>query len=101
MFCGSKYTYEKKAQRYDAKVQKQALRRYVDGTNLHRTARQVGVHHTTIMHWGKEYASQLPAAPQPRQVKTAELDELFTFIDKKKRKTRQVTGIMCQISSGG
>ena len=101
MFCGSKYTYEKKAQRYNAKVQEQALRRYVDGTNLYRTARQLGVHHTSIMHWVKEYASPLPAAPQPKKVKTAELDEQFTFIDKKKVKTRQVTGVISQISSGG
>ena len=87
MFCGSKYTPERKAQGYDAKVRKQALRLYVDGTNLRRTARQVGVHHTTIMRWVKEYASQLPAAPQPKKVKTAELDELFTFIGKKKTKS--------------
>ena len=87
MFCGSKYTPEKKTQGYEARVRKQALRLYVDGTNLRRTARQVGVHHTTIMRWVKEYVQRLPEAPQPKKVKTAEMDELFTFIGSKKTKS--------------
>ena len=84
MFCGSKYTPQKKHHGYDTQIRKQALRLYVDGMNLRRTARHVGVHHTTIMSWVKEYVQRLPEAPQPQKVKTAELDELFTFIGKKK-----------------
>jgi transposase len=59
---------------------------YVDGMNLRRTARHLGVHHTTVSLWVKAYVQQLPEAPQPRKVKTAEMDELFTFIGKKKTK---------------
>jgi len=62
MFCGSKYTPKKKRHGYEAQIRKQALRLYVDGMNLRRTGRQIGVHHTTIMRCAKEYASQLPAA---------------------------------------
>ena len=87
MFCGSKYTPEKKTQGYDAKLRKQALRLYVDGMNLRRVGRHLGVHHTTISAWVKEYVSQLPKAPQPQKVKTAEMDELFTFIGNKKTKS--------------
>jgi len=87
MFCGSKYTPEKKVHGYDAKVRKQAIRLYVDGMNLRRTARQLGVHHTTVAAWIREYARTLPQAPQPQKVKTAEMDELFTFIGHKKTKS--------------
>ncbi len=91
MVCGSKYTPEKKQHGHDAQTRKQALRLYVDGMNLRRTARHVGVHHTTIMRWVKEYVHQLPKAPQPKQVKTAEMDELFSFIGKKKNKIYLIT----------
>jgi insertion element IS1 protein InsB len=87
MFCGSKYTPEKKQHGYDAKVRKQAIRLYVDGMNLRRTARHLGVHHSTVSTWVKEYVKGLPQAPQPKKVKIAEMDELFTFIGKKKTKS--------------
>ena len=87
MFCESKYTPEKKQHGYAAKLRKQALRLYVDGMNLRRTARHLGVHHSTVSAWVKAHVSHLPQAPQPKKVKTAELDELFTFIGNKKTKS--------------
>ena len=86
MFCGSKYTPEKKQHGYDAKIRKQAIRLYVDGMNLRRTARHLGVHHSTVSAWVKEHVNNLPQAPQPKKVKTADLDELFTFIGNKKQR---------------
>jgi hypothetical protein len=37
--------------------------------------------------WVKEYVRRLPEAPQPKKIKTAEMDELFTFIGNKKTKS--------------
>jgi transposase-like protein len=62
----------------------QALRYYVDGMNLRRIGRQLGIHHQTVANWVREYAEKLPDAPVPDQVRTAEMDELFTFIGEKK-----------------
>jgi transposase-like protein len=87
MFCGYKYTPVKKRHGYDPQVRKQAMQLYVDGMNLRRTARQLGVHHRTIALWVKEHVDRLPETPQPKQVKTAEMDELFTFIGNKKTKS--------------
>ena len=87
MVCGAKYTPEKKHHGYGANVRRQAIRLYVDGMNLRRTARHLGIQHSTVSIWVKEYVSHLPEAPQPKQVKTAELDELFTFMGKKKTKS--------------
>jgi len=84
MFCGCKYTPVKKPHGYDGQLRKQAIRLYVDGMNLRRTARHLGVHHRTVALWIKEHVRRLPQAPQPKKVKTAEMDELFTFIGSKK-----------------
>ena len=84
MFCGCKYTPLKKRHGYDPQLRKQAIRLYVDGMNLRRTARHLGVHHRTVALWIKEHVRRLPATPQPKKIKTAEIDELFTFLGKKK-----------------
>ncbi len=82
--CQCKYTPEKKRRGYDPALRKQAVQLYVDGMNLRRIARQLGVHHSTVADWVKVYAEELPETPMPSEVKTAEMDELFTFIGSKK-----------------
>ena len=65
-------------------MRRQALQLYVDGTNLRRIARTLGIHHRTVSLWVKASAFSSPNAPLPKEVKTAEMDELFTFIGDKK-----------------
>jgi len=65
-------------------MRKQALRWYVDGMNLRRIGRHLGIHHRTVSLWVKAQAASLPEAPLPEEVKEAEMDELFTFIGNKK-----------------
>jgi transposase len=86
--CGCKYTPEKKPYSYDEEFRKKAVQLYVDGMNLRRIGRQLGVHHQSVANWAKAHAEQLPEAPVPEKVDNAEMDELFTFIgDKKTRST--------------
>lgn len=82
--CQCKYTPEKKQRGYDSALRKQAVQLYVDGMNLRRIARLLGIHHRTVSDWVKAHAENLPETPMPEEVKTAELDELFTFIGHKK-----------------
>ena len=84
MHCGCKYTPEPKVHGYGDDVRKQALQMYVDGMNLRRIGRQLGLNHRTVSLWVKASAASLPEAPVPKEVKTAEMDELFTFIGNKK-----------------
>ena len=84
MHCGSRYTPEPKQQGYPDEVRQRALEMYVDGMNLRRIGRHLGLHHSTISIWVKAYAASLPEAPKPEEVKAAEMDELFTFIGDKK-----------------
>ena len=60
---------------------------YVDGMNLRRIARQLGVHHQSVANWAKTHAEQLPETPVPEKVENAEMDELFTFIGEKKTRS--------------
>jgi len=82
--CGCKYTPEKKPHSYSAEVRRKAVQMYVDGINLRRIARHLGVNHQSVANWANADAEKLPAAPVPDQVEKAEMDELFTFIGDKK-----------------
>ena len=83
-FCKHSYTPEKKQHGYGPSVRQKAIRLYVDGMGLRRTGRHLGVHHQSVANWAKDHAEQLPKAPVPEEVKTAEFDELYTFIGDKK-----------------
>ena len=82
--CGCKYTPEPKSHSYNAEFRKKAVQLYVDGMNLRRIGRHLGVHHQSVANWVKAHAEKLPIAPVPEKVETAELDEVFTFIGDKK-----------------
>ena len=84
MHCGSKYTPDPKQQGYPDEIRRQALQMYVDGINLRRIGRQLGIHHQTVANWVKGYAAALPETPLLEEVNEAEMDELFTFIGDKK-----------------
>src|SRR5829696_3648556 len=85
-FCRQSYTPVKKQQGYSGSVRQKAIQFYIDGMGLRRIGRQLGVHHQSVANWTKAHSENLPKAPVPAKVKTAELDELFTFIGEKKTK---------------
>jgi len=82
--CNCKYTPHKKPYGQSPEVRRQAIRMDVDGMNLRRIDRHLGLHHQTVAEWVKAHAAELPAAPMPEKVDTAEMDESFTFIEHKK-----------------
>jgi len=84
--CGRRYTPEPTPQGYDETMRRRAVRLYVDGMNLRRVARQLGVVHQTVANWVSAHADALPdRPPQPDgPIETAELDELYTFVAHKK-----------------
>lgn len=82
--CGRVYTPEPKMAGYEAQVRQQAVKLYVDGMNLRRIARTLGVNHQSVANWVNAYATNLPAAPVPSQPEVIEVDELFTFVASKK-----------------
>jgi transposase-like protein len=87
MFCQIRYTPEPKSRAYPEEMRQRAIQMYVDGMNLRRIARHLGVHHRTVSLWVRARAEQLPDPPVPDEVKEAEMDELFTFIGEKKNRS--------------
>ena len=82
--CHRSYTPEKKAAGYSQAIRRKAIQLYVDGMNLRRIGRQLGINPQTVANWVQQYAAKLPVAPTPAKVQKAEMDELFTFIGNKK-----------------
>ena len=70
----------------------QALRMYVDGMGLRKIGRHLGIHHKTVMLWVKDNVKQLPDANLPADVGVVEMDELFTFVGKKKQSLHRNDG---------
>ncbi len=61
--CHRKYTPQPKRQGYDDETRRQALRLYVDGMNLRRIARHLGVVHQTVANSVAAHAASLPDTP--------------------------------------
>ncbi|MBA3825795.1 MAG: IS1 family transposase [Ktedonobacterales bacterium] len=84
--CGHKYTPVPKHHGYDEDIRQQALRLYIDGINLRRIGRILGVSRQSVANWVKGAAQAVPALPPTPQaaIRVAELDELYTFVGTKK-----------------
>lgn len=82
--CQRTYTPEPNPAGYDQSVRDEAVRLYVDGMNLRRVARTLGVNHQSVANWVNAHVETLAPAPVPNEVETIELDELFTFVEEKK-----------------
>jgi transposase-like protein len=84
--CHRKYPPEPKKQGYSEQIRRQAIQLYVDGMNLRRIGRTLGLSHQTVANWVNAYADHLPAEPPAPtgNLEVNELDELFTFVGNKK-----------------
>ena len=85
--CQRTYTPELKAQGYPAALRQQAVRLVADGVNYRRAARQLGVNHQSVINWVNASVAQLPPAPLPDQVEVMEMDELYTFVQRKETRS--------------
>ncbi len=87
--CQRKYTPQPKPQGYSTATRQRALQLYVDGINLRRIARILKLTHPTVANWVKAQAQQLPDTPPspPPPLAVNELDELFTFVGSKKKRS--------------
>ena len=85
--CNRRYTPVPAEPGYPNEVRQQAVRLYLEGTNYRRVARILQVSHVSVMNWVKAHAEQLPPAPLPdtEPLAVIEMDELHTFVERKKR----------------
>jgi transposase-like protein len=71
---------------YSDEMRRQAIKMYADGAGFRQVARYFEIDHVTVMNWVKAHSDQLPAAPLPadKPLHIVEMDELYTFVGKKK-----------------
>jgi transposase-like protein len=71
---------------YPDAMRQQAVKLYADGLGFRQIARYLQVDHVTIMNWVKAHTDQLSPAPLPeaKPLHVVEMDELYTFVGKKK-----------------
>jgi transposase-like protein len=81
------YTPEPHQHGYPEATRLLAIRMYVEGSSYRSIARILKVNPQSVVNWVSQYANKLPNAPMPAKVKKAELDELYTFVGKKKTKS--------------
>jgi len=86
--CGKRYT-PAPSQRYSDEMRQRAVKLYADGLGFRQIGRHLKVDHVTVMNWVKAHAAQLPDAPLPSETHfhIVEMDELYTFVGKKKTDT--------------
>ena len=81
------YTPEPHENGYPAETRLLAIRMYLEGSSYGSIGRVLKVNPQSVANWVSAYTAQLPNAPLPEKVKHAELDELFTFVGKKKTRS--------------
>ena len=85
--CNRAYTPEPKENGYPIETRMLALRMYVEGNSTHAIGRILQISPQSVGNWVSAYVDNLPVAVRPKNVETAELDELYTFIGNKKTRS--------------
>lgn len=85
--CNRAYTPTPKENGYPVETRLRAVRMYVEGNSTRAIGRILQVNQQSVSNWVSAYAERLPEAIRPKDVHTAELDELYTFVGSKKTKS--------------
>ena len=85
--CGRTSTIAPKPRGYAEEVREKAVRMYVEGNNFRRIGRLLNVNHQSVVNWVNSYHAKVKdKADLPKQAKTIEMDELWSFVGEKKTK---------------
>ena len=86
--CHRYFTPIRKPQGHDPLLKVQALKLYLEGMSYRGIGRQLGVQHQSVANWVSAYHDdQLPQQVEDQaSTDTIEVDELFTFVGKKRGK---------------
>lgn len=85
--CNRVYTPKATRHGYPEETRLLAIRMYVEGSSYGSIGRVLKVNPQSVANWVSQSTAQLPKAPMPAKVKKAELDELYTFVGKKKTRS--------------
>ena len=84
--CGKVYTPNPKERNYSEEIKKQAIRLYMEGNSSRAVGRMLGIGKNMCLYWVKKYAKSIEPKEIPnKRVKVIEMDELYSFIERKKQ----------------
>lgn len=84
--CGRQFLESYSLNGYNERIKQSCLKMYVNGSGFRAIERVMDVHHTTVINWVKKLGRSLPDAPGAEEIpEIAQVDELQTFVGKKKQ----------------
>ena len=90
--CGKVYTPNPKERNYSEKVKKQAIKLCMEGNSGRAVGRILGISKNICLYWIKKYAKKIqPKNRTNERVEVIEMDELYSFVERKKQNLRNDT----------
>ena len=91
--CGKYYIPNAKERTYSEEVKKQAIKLYMEGNSGRAVGRILGIGKNMCLYWIRKYAKKIEPKKAPNaRVKVIEMDELYSFVERKKQNLCDDTG---------
>ncbi len=82
--CGTNFTVELKSYAKPKATKRIALQMYLEGLGFHSISRLLNVSHVAVQKWIKAFGKEIENYKNDLPVKIVEMDELHTYIGRKK-----------------
>jgi len=82
--CRYHYTVKKKSDVRSAETRQQAQEMYLEGLGFRAIGRVLKVSHTAVYYWIKQAGKTVGLPTEEKDIKVVEVDELHTYVNKKK-----------------
>ena len=90
--CGKVYTPKPKERNYSEEIKRQAIKLYMEGNSGRAVGRILGISKHTCLYWIRKYAKKIEGKKVSNErVKVIEMDELYTYTERKKQNLRDNT----------
>ena len=90
--CGKVYTPKPKERNYSEEIKRQAIKLYMEGNSGRAVGRILGISKNTCLYWIRKYAKKIEDKKVSNErVKVIEMDELYTYTERKKQNLRDNT----------
>jgi transposase-like protein len=82
--CGMNYSVGQKTTATTPDIRRKSIMMYLEGLGFRSIGRLLEVSHVSVIQWIKKYGSQLEELQNKNSVHVLELDEMHTYVGKKK-----------------
>ena len=90
---GKYYVPEGKKREYIEDIRKQAIKLYMEGNSGRAVDRILGIGKNMCLYWVQKYAKNIePQKTSNERVNVIEMDELYSFVERKKQNLRDNVG---------